>query len=170
MVKLVAYSPGYEEQTLSRIAQFFGFHQVLSGIAPAADEMPAADSDLRDTLAEWLKPPSAFYIITENEQPVGFLRICYRGPDIAWIEDVFVDTGYRGRGIATGAIQAAEQIVANTPGYSAISLDVVPRNLDALKLYHRLGYTDIALVTLRKEFDSSHRDCPVCLFGLDFDC
>lgn len=50
----------------------------------------------------------------------------------------------------------------------ALCLDVVPRNLEALYLYHKLGFVDLSLVTLRKEFGKSHRNTPVALLGKTF--
>lgn len=57
----------------------------------------------------------------------------------------------------------------DTPGYTAVCLDVSPRNTDALKLYHKLGYVDLSLVTIRKELKGSKRDRPIHLFDLDFN-
>lgn len=75
---------------------------------------------------------------------------------------------HRGLGIASSAIKAAENVIKNTPGYNAVCLEVSPRNENALKLYHKLGYTDLSLITVRKEFGDSKRDKPISLLGLRF--
>jgi len=76
---------------------------------------------------------------------------------------------HRGCGIATFAIAAVETIVMNKPGYTTVCLDVSPRNDNALRLYHKLGYTDLSLITIRKEFGDSKRDKPIkLLIDLDF--
>jgi len=108
------------------------------------------------------------FVLLLDDASVGFLRLCYRGPNVAWIEDVYVDPEFRGRGIATCAIGLAEKRIMETPGYSAVSLDVSPRNADALRLYHRLGYTGISILTLRKELGENRRDKPLPMLGLDF--
>lgn len=169
MIALVPYSAACEVEMLRYMAQFFAYHDAL---APDAPEAGAAavddDSELRQTLAEWLAPPSLLYMIDDDGQSAGFLRIGLRGPQVAWIEDVFVTSDRRGRGIATEAIGAAEEAVAAMPGYTAVCMDVVPRNADALRLYHRLGYGDISLITVRKELCGGGRDKPLRLLGLDF--
>ena len=70
---------------------------------------------------------------------------------MAWIEDLYVAKPFRKQGIATEAIHLAETIVQSRSGYTAICFDVVPRNEAALRLYHRLGYDCLSLLTVRKE-------------------
>lgn len=169
MIALLPYAPPFEDGTLRRISEFFGFHQSLlskEGAPPAFDA--AASDEARETLAGWLTPPSRLYVITKGEQAVGFVRIHFRGPSVAWIEDVFVDAGHRGQGIATQAIAMVEDMLRGEPECQAICFDVVPRNADALRLYHKLGYRDLSIVTLRKELGQSKRDIPVELFGMEF--
>ena len=170
MIKLVPYNPSFESVTLSRISKFFGFHHSL--VPPTTEEMChpiTSDDDSRSTLDEWLIEPNALFIILNNDVSVGFIRINYRGSNVAWIEDVFVDTNHRRHGIASAAIAAVESIIMNTPGYTAVCLDVSPRNENALHLYHKLGYIDLSLITVRKEFADSKRDKPVRILGLDFN-
>ncbi len=73
------------------------------------------------------------------------------------LEDVFVDEAMRGQGIASQAILLAEQQAQKLPGIEAMTLQVVTRNEAALKLYHKLGYDTMSMVTLRKEFGQSSR-------------
>lgn len=164
MVSLVPYAAKYEAETCLRMSHFFGFHHALNGEASST----SCDTEIQDTLNEWLKSPSELYVILENNTSVGFLRVGYRGPEVAWIEDVFVDAQCRGNGIASRAIGVAEELVRTHPGYVAICMDVVPRNEAALRLYSRLGYTDISLITLRKEFSGEKRSRKETFLGHDF--
>ena len=169
-MKLIPYEASFDTIILGQIAEFFGFHQTLTA-ATSSESCLAASDDTdtsRLTLAEWQAPPNALFVIIEADIAVGFVRINYRGGNVAWIEDIFVDSAHRGKGIAPSAIAAAEDIVQNVPGYTAICMDVSPRNAHAIRLYHKLGYTDLSLVTLRKEFSESTRDRPVHLLDLDF--
>ena len=61
-----------------------------------------------------------------------------------------MDENHRSKGIATESILKAEEIVKLNPRYKAMSIDVVPRNLGAINLYHKLGYTDLSIITVRK--------------------
>jgi ribosomal protein S18 acetylase RimI-like enzyme len=170
MVKLVPYNDSFETATLNRISEFFGFHHAL---VPMTDleisRINTPDDDGIVTLAEWQNHPSALFVVLCGDISVGFIRINYRGPNVAWIEDVFVDAEHRGRGIASTAITAVETIVMNTPGYTAVCLDVSLRNETALRLYHKLGYVDLSLITVRKELGDSKRDKPIKLLDLDFN-
>lgn len=167
MIQLNPYTSAHCRKTASWVAQFYGFHESLvtgEASAPGEEEL----QECLETIAQWQVHPDALYTILEGEDPVGFVHLCHRGPIVAWIEDVFVDAAHRGRGIATAAIRAAEQIIRDTPGYQAVSMDVSLRNAEALALYHKLGYRDLSLVTVRKELGDSKRDRPVSLLGLEF--
>ena len=72
------------------------------------------------TLAEWVTHPNALFVIVCDDISVGFIRINYRGPNAVWIEDIFIDTVHRGRGMASAAIAAVEALMMDTPGYTAV--------------------------------------------------
>lgn len=164
MIELIPYDASFEAIILGYIAAFFGFHQAL-----VSAKASTPDDDSRLTLAEWQVYPSALFVIVSGNDPAGFIRISYRGPSVAWIEDVYVDPAYRGRGIASSAIACAEDIIRSTPGYTAVCMDVAPRNERALRLYRNLGYVDLSLITVRKEFGERKRDKPVRFLGMDFN-
>ncbi len=122
-----------------------------------------------ETLEEWLKSPNELYMITLEKETVGFLRLAHRGSNVAWIEDVFVDSQYRNRGIATKAIKIAEDMVKLNPDYTAVCFDVVPRNEAALKLYYKLGYNNLSIITIRKELYENKRDRKMDVGGFEFN-
>lgn len=53
-------------------------------------------------------------------------------------------------------------------GYEALSIDVVPRNDDAIRLYQRLGFDALSILTLRQELKESHRDKECEILGFRF--
>ena len=69
----------------------------------------------------------------------GSMRIPRRGALIG----IAVDEGWRGRGIGTALMRAAEAW-ARKRGYDALELDVADPNGDARRLYERLGYGLVA--------------------------
>ncbi len=166
MIRLLKYSEDFEVETLRRIAEFFNFHQTFVKEI-TEEEKEKSLSAAAETLQDWQRGDNELYVILQNEEAVGFLRLNYRGSIVAWIEDIFVDEDKRGQGIATEAISAAEDIVRGRAGYEALCLDVVPRNTAAMKLYHKLGFTDLSMITLRKELNESKRDRPLELLGLE---
>lgn len=166
MIQLIPYTEAFREETVRRVALFFGFHTALIQGEAALDEAALREAD--ETLSHWLSPDHELYLIRQGEENVGFLHIGYRGSIAAWIEDIFVDEGRRGQGIATEAIRLAEEIVRAKPGYTALCLDVVPRNEGALRLYHKLGFDSLSLLTLRKELYENRRDREETLLGFTF--
>lgn len=52
--------------------------------------------------------------------------------------------------------------------YTSICFDIVPRNNKALRLYHKLGYNNLSIITVRKELYENNRDKIEKLMGLDF--
>jgi ribosomal protein S18 acetylase RimI-like enzyme len=80
--------------------------------------------------------------------PLAFLHIGYRGSNVAWIEDIYIDKEHRSKGIASSSIHQAEEIIRANPQYTAVCLEVVPRNENALRLYHKLGYDSISIITV----------------------
>jgi len=151
MVTLRTYTPAEEPAILRCIQAYFGNGPDMA----------------RETLEEWLMPPNKLYFVVRGGQAAGCLRLGFRGGNVAWIEDIFVDENLRGQGIASAAIAAAEDIARARPGYTAMHMEVVPRNESAMRLYHKLGYDSLSLITLRKNFDDSKKEKTVNLLGLE---
>lgn len=164
MISLKRFSDEFKDETVKRIAVFFGFHSVLVNGKENLNYKMA-----EETLNEWLKPDHEMYIIEYKEKTAGFLHIAYKGSNVAWIEDIFVDENFRNKGIATRAIKIAEEIIKSNPGYTAICFDVVPRNEAALRLYYKLGYDNLSMITVRKELYENKRDKKESLLGFEFN-
>lgn len=166
MVELLIYDQKYKEQTVTRIADFFGFHVALIN---GKSELSVGNyMEAEKTLQDWILEGHELYMIRYNGNIVGFLHIGYRGGNVAWIEDIYVDDQYRNIGIATQSIHLAEEIIKSKSAYTAVCFDVSPRNEIALKLYHKLGYDNLSLITVRKEFYENKRDKKQIVSGLPF--
>ena len=161
MVTLQPYTPRCAGATLRRIAQFWGFH---AGLVNAREEADSAAEDL----ALWTGEDHFLYVIFEDGADAGFLHLARTGPLVMELADLFVDEERRGRGVATAAIALAEQAARRTPGVQAMTVAAAPRNTAALRLYRRLGYDSLCLVTLRKEFGPNPRDKRCEFLGLSF--
>ena len=162
---LKIYSDNYKSEMINRIAKFFGFHVGLSEktLIDKIDENISIQN-----LNNWLSKDNELYMIIYEDDVIGFLRIGYRGGNVAWLEDIFVDEEYRNKGVATESIRQAEIIVSNKPPYNAMCIDIVPRNIEALKLYYKLGYDTLSMVTIRKNFVDKESDGVQNFRGLDF--
>ena len=152
-IQLEEYTGQHKEQVVAWMADFFGFHEGLVRGSYTLTQVRCRLAE--ETLEEWLHQSGKVYVIDRDGEATGFLRIAFRGPNVAWIEDIFVAPQWRNQGVATRAIRAAEEIIKETPGYTAICMDVAPRNREALRLYQKLGYDTLSIVTLRKELDGS---------------
>jgi ribosomal protein S18 acetylase RimI-like enzyme len=74
----------------------------------------------------------------------GFAQLRFRlsawtGTEDAWLEDVFVEPGARGRGIGRALAEASIER-ASARGCKRIQLDANERNAPALALYRSLGF------------------------------
>lgn len=165
-VVLEEYHSRFRGETIERIVRFFGFHGELRGKNSAVTEKNYEMA--ADTLANWNSNGHELYVIECNDKTAGFLHVGYRGGNVAWIEDIFVDESVRRRGVATEAIKLAEELIKSKPGYDAVCMDVAPRNLGALRLYHKLGYDALSILTVRKELYDENRDKKIALFGLNY--
>lgn len=166
-VKLINYTEKYESQTIERIALFFHFHSSLVDESQAFGENNYKIA--METLKEWINEPNELYMILTEIGVVGFLHLSYKGSNVAWIEDIYVDSEHRNKGVATQAIRIAEDIIKSHPEYTAVCFDVVPRNESALKLYHKLGYDNLSIVTVRKELYDNKRDKKISIADLEFN-
>ena len=164
-VNLKIYNDEYKEDMVLCIANFFGFHIGLS-LGTTTNDID--EDQAEQNLKEWTTKDNQLYVITYEDDFAGFLRIGYRGGNVAWIEDVFVKEEFRDRGIATESIKQAEEIIKATPPYNAICFDVVPRNVAALKLYHKLGYQTLSLITVRKNLEPKESTGTQKINGLEF--
>ncbi len=156
MISLRPYSPADESILIPFIISFWKTHHADTDEANA-----------REDIAEWTAENHDLFVIMKSDQPVGFLHLNMRGSTVCWIEDVFVSEEYRRQGIASGAIALAEEILKKR-GVKGVSMDVVPDNLPALRLYHRLGYDRLSIVTVRKDFDEFETERTEQIAGLPF--
>jgi len=153
-VILRPYTLSDKPAMLRRAAAFFG--------------RAGSDNLARETLREWLKKPNEVYLIARDEVDVGFLCLGFRGSNVAWINYLYVDEALRGQGIATAAIYAAEKIVLSRRGYNALCMDVDPHNAAALRLYHRLGYDTLSMLTVRKNFGGGAKEESMHVLGFEY--
>ena len=163
MINLIPYNKYYESITVDYIISFFGFHSAINGQVNSPGLTQA-----KENIKMWTSEKHELYIIESNNAPVGFIHIWYKGGNVAWIEDIFVDEKYRGQGIGSQAINSAEEIIKQKSGYTAVCMDVVPQNKNALSTYHKLGYDTLSLITVRKEFRENHREETADILGHTF--
>ena len=107
--------------------------------------------DANENLREWTKEGHILYFISVDNKYVGFVHLGSRGCEIDWLEDIFVLPKYQNQGIGTKAIQIVEEMVKE---YSeSLYIEVASRNINAIRLYHKIGYDCLNTLTIRKDFN-----------------
>jgi ribosomal protein S18 acetylase RimI-like enzyme len=107
-------------------------------------EPAASRSALEGLLAE---PASGrAWIIQDGDEPIGYLAICFGysleflGRD-AFVDEIYVRHGARGRGLAREALRVAERACRES-GVRALHLEVDRQNASAQRLYRSAGFGD----------------------------
>jgi GNAT superfamily N-acetyltransferase len=122
----LAMSERYTDELVRRFA---------GGYDPARGS-PATDDDLR--------PPSGLFLIARLDVvPVrcgGFKRL---SPHTAEVKHLWVAPEHRGDGVAHSLLGALEDAAARA-GYRHVVLDTSRYLTEAIALYHRSGYIEIA--------------------------
>lgn len=78
-----------------------------------------------------------------------------------------MEESLRRQGIASKAIGLVEEILQKR-GVEGICMDVVPDNIPALRLYYRLGYDRLSIVTVRKDMHPFATERREQIGGMDF--
>jgi len=156
MISLKRFSPEDESTLIPFIISFWKTHHADTDEANA-----------REDIVAWTAEDHDLFVIMKSGQPVGFLHLNMRGSAVCWIEDIFIAEEYRRQGIASGAIGLTENLLKER-GVKGVSMDVVPDNLPALRLYHRLGYDRLSIITVRKDFDEFETARTEEISGLPF--
>jgi GNAT superfamily N-acetyltransferase len=102
---------------------------------------------LRNNLIELLQNSvyGLVFLAREDLIPVGYLIVCfdfsleYHGKG-AWVDELFVEPAYRGKGIATQLLNLAERASLDH-GAKTLHLEVTHGN-PAIELYRRRGFLD----------------------------
>ena len=110
-------------------------------------DQPPNDSIVRANLSELLQNLAYgfAYIARDGHSPIGYLIICfdfsleYHGKG-AWVDELFVESAHRGKGIASQLLDLAERLSAQH-GARTLHLEVTHGNL-AVELYRRRGFVD----------------------------
>jgi GNAT superfamily N-acetyltransferase len=93
--------------------------------------------------AKWTAPDGTMLIVTVNGEPVGCGGLVRHGEKTAEVKRMFVQPGYRGRGIARRLLEALVQ-EAELLGYDELVLETGTRQLAAQALYRAEGFHVIA--------------------------
>lgn len=163
-MELIAYDFDYEDIVVEMFAQMTIHHLNLLN---KEYEYSYVLKEAREDLEMLLGTRHKIYLGQVEDEIVGFIMIDFRSREACWIDDLFVVEEKRRQGYGSAMILEATKLVKSV-GYQSISIDVVPRNIEAIKLYFKLGFDSISLLTLRNDFNHEYRNKEIELFGEKF--
>ncbi len=103
----------------------------------------------RDSLLrQWEKEPDGIQILEEDGKIIGYIWFNSGSGDVGrygMLRQLFIDDGYRGRGLAERLIRYAEDYFFSR-GIKRIKLTVTMANSPAMKLYEKLKYDKTRVV------------------------
>lgn len=91
------------------------------------------------------------WIFLVNGNIAGYLLICFTwsneiGGMDAWIDEFYIKPEYRGKGLGTAYLK---HILKSYPSYvNRFKLEIAPANVNAEKLYLKLGFADLPYKSL----------------------
>ena len=144
-IKLIRYN-NEKDTTIDLIIKFW----------KEQNDVNVSYEEANENLIEWTKEGHILYFISVDNEYVGFVHLGSRGCEIDWLEDIFVLPEYQNKGIGTKAIQIVEEIVKE---YSeSLYIEVASRNINAIRLYHKIGYDCLNTLTIRKDFKDEKQE------------
>lgn len=112
--------------------------------------------ETKEDYENWRKEGHRLFLIVFDAKYIGFAHIGSRGADIDWLEDLYIIDEYQNKGIGSKVISELESLVKT---YSdCLYIEVSSTNLNALRLYQRLGYNTLNTITIRKDFNEENFD------------
>lgn len=155
-IEIRPYDGSREAEMLSDIAAFWTTHYLTVTPEQAAEDLRA-----------WTAEGHELYVILAGGESAGFLHMGSRGSNCDWLEDVFVREELRGRGIGGRAIELAWEMLREK-GLETMYLEVVPANEAAIRLYHKLGFTNLNTLTLNRSVKKKAQLGTETIGGLTF--
>jgi ribosomal protein S18 acetylase RimI-like enzyme len=112
----------------------------------AFDQLAFDEPTARRAMSELLSDArlGRVWFIVDAGRKCGYLALCYGfsielGGRDAFLDELFIEPGFRGRGLGTRALQEA-CAAARADGIRSLYLEVRRDNLDAQRYYERLDF------------------------------
>lgn len=105
------------------------------------------------TLKQWIKNNDV-YCIFSNEVIVGFINVRNGGTHVVYLDDIYIEKNARRKGIGKKAIDLLENKILSN-GYKSLCVNVIPKNIEAIKFYIECGFDHLNMIELRKNYDNS---------------
>ena len=102
----------------------------------------AFDHEVADLPGKYARPAGRLLLASVDGRAAGCVALRSLGDGSSEMKRMFVDPAFRGRGVGGAlAVQVIDE--ARSAGYQTMRLDTSVRQLEAIRLYERLGFTRI---------------------------
>lgn len=115
------------------------------------DELPRTDAKLEQMFRDLEEKPDwvQLYLIELGSEVVGYVLLIFGystelGGKFAEIEELYILSEYRGKGIGSSVIRKLEKVIDETDANSTV-LVATENNIRAMNLYERLGYEPLGM-------------------------
>lgn len=152
MIRLVPMSQDQYESYRELAEEGYAQHIEESGELARDDARRKAADDYARVIPDGLQTPDSYlFRAYDGDDEVGTLWYAFRAAadgKRAWIYDIVVDEGLRGRGYGRAILRAGEEF-CRANGVTSIGLNVFGHNRVARALYEQEGFFETA-VNMRK--------------------
>lgn len=104
---------------------------------------PEFEAELADLGAKYAPPRNALLLARIERNPAGCVALHTFGESSCEMKRMFVPEGFRGLGVGR-ALGDAIVAAAKTAGYGRMLLETSRDQFEAIRLYKKLGFTEIA--------------------------
>lgn len=126
----------------------------------------ASDNDILEDIRRMLDPECISYLVCYNDDIAGFVFVNEKFGYFNNIEYLYIKDEYRNKGLGSYCLSNIIEIVKKKQNGPRVQIEVSPSNINAMKLYHRLGFNHIDTITLSTKLDGEIIKKEV--FGMDF--
>lgn len=94
------------------------------------------------------------FLLEQDGKPAGYAQISFShstesGGTVAWLEELYVRPEFQGKGLGSEVFKFVDEYYAGR--ISRIRIEVEPDNEGALRLYRRLGYSELPYYQMFRE-------------------
>ncbi|MHB1686213.1 MAG: GNAT family N-acetyltransferase [Ignavibacteriaceae bacterium] len=95
-------------------------------------------------IAKQIKTGYLYFLIEEENKPVGYIGLIPKVNEL-FLSKIYIKSSERGKGYAKKAIQFVEDL-AKEKGLKKITLTVNKNNINAIKVYEKIGFKNLGSI------------------------
>lgn len=118
-------------------------------------------------IEEYIDAGFPCFIAREQDDYLGYI-VCRVDEPIVWVESIFVQESYRGKGIATALFNKAEEL-AKSYGETTVYNYVHPNNEHMISFLRKQGYSVLNLIEIRKPYSNEKLKQKIKVGNNEFD-